>query len=781
MAMQWFGKAGEGVADNAKGKRQPPSVRRVLLWAVLITSLLGAIEFFVPLEDLWRGGRNRLTLRPADQQVAAVVIDDRTIAAFGTPNYSEARDAELIEHLASLGARRIFFDRVFYSETDPAGVARLEQVLRRHPGLVYFGEMRFADPLTRKLSRRLPAPRYRGLVRLVTLNGKVAPFGLSAELPYVDMVEGKPVPSMSSELSGVRGMPERTYRPDWSINARSVPTASMIDVVNGAGARAMFRGRDVVVGPSSMQINDIQHIAGQDWLPGMYFHILGAQTLREGKPVNWGWVPIYLVMLGFSLAVAVTRGRKQLVAIYALAVSVMLIGPFVTDRLFITADFLPGVTLFGIVAYRLRAIRAVRHAEITNTGTQLPTVLALNDDPAVRQAPIIALRIRNFSAICTSFADPVGDELISAVVHRLTMPGSRQTFYQSEATLFWLAPHADRDTLTAHIEGLTRLLQAHFVVRGRQIDLQIAIGIETQLSRPVAARVSSALFAADHALLRNRVWEFFSDTDDKDVESQVSLIAELEAAMAAGHVWVAYQPQYSLADRRLTGFEALARWNHPGKGPIEPDLFITAAESMNRIDALTLHVLRRACLECRSMFETNPDITVSINVSTRLLASGDFVERAVELVDKLEVPRHRITLEITETAGFTDQAGSQAIMDSLTTHGFKLAIDDYGMGNATLNYLRTVPCDEIKIDRSFVTNLCDDKSNQLLVKSTIALAHKMGRVVVAEGVEDLRTMQLLRKFGCDIGQGYYLGRPMPIRDVLPLSVMRDDQRLDMIR
>ena len=121
------------------------------------------------------------------------------------------------------------------------------------------------------------------------------------------------------------------------------------------------------------------------------------------------------------------------------------------------------------------------------------------------------------------------------------------------------------------------------------------------------------------------------------------------------------------------------------------------------------------------------------------------------------------------------------MMDELTGYGFKLAIDDYGMGNATLNYLRTVPCDEIKIDRSFITTLTEDHSNQLLVKSTIALAHKMGRHVVAEGVEDLRTLQLLRKFGCDIAQGFYLGKPMPIRDALPLSVAPVAKRIESNR
>lgn len=761
MALSWFRRA----------NKSPTTPGRVLGWAMLITAIFGLIQLFLPLEDLWRGGRNALMLRPADKHVVAVAIDDQSIAAFGTPNYSESHDAELIDRLAAMGAKRIFFDRVFRGETDPAGAAELEKALRRHPGLVNFGVMLVRDPLSRKFSPIFPAARYRGLVGLTSLDGKAAPFGLSAEFPFAEVANGLRVPSMSAALAGVDGDVWQYYRPDWTINARSVPTASMIEVLRGKVRGSQFAGRDVVVGPSSILINDIQPIAGQGWLPGMYFQIIGAQTLREGHPVNRGWLPGWVLMLTLSFALQRTRRPRAAQAINLVALACAAVVPFVTDRLFITADYLPGITLFAIVSYRLRTLRAVRHAETTNVGTDLPNVIALGAEPAARRLPILALRLRNFAAICTSFADDVGDELISAVVHRLTLPGEKVTFYQSESTLFWLAPAIGRDEMAAHVEGLARLLQSHFAIRGKHVDLQVAFGIETQLQRPLAARISGALFAAEQARLHNRSYEFFSDSDNKAVESQVTLIAEMEAAIAAGHIWVAYQPQYALADQSLTGFEALVRWNHPAKGPIDTDMFVQAAESMNRIEALTLHILERVCTESVVMFDANPWLTVSVNVSTRLLENSQFAQRAVELIDRMGVERRRITFEITETAGMADQATTRAMMDELTGYGFKLAIDDYGMGNATLNYLRTVPCDEIKIDRSFITTLTEDHSNQLLVKSTIALAHKMGRQVVAEGVEDLRTLQLLRKFGCDIAQGFYLGRPMPIRDALPLSVI----------
>ena len=771
MALSWI----------RRTNRAPTTPSRVLGWAMLITAIFGLIQLFLPLEDLWRGGRNALMLRPADQHVVAVAIDDQSIAAFGTPNYSESHDAELIDRLAAMGAKRIFFDRVFRGETDPAGAAELEKVLRRHPGLVNFGVTAVRDPLTGTLSPLLPANRYRGLVGLATLRGRGAPFALSAQLIYAEIVAGQRIPSMSAALAGVSGEAGQFFRPDWSIDARSVQTTPMIDVLHGKTPRSMIAGRDIVVGPSSTEIGDIQHIAGQGWLPGMYFQIIGAQTLREGHPVDRGWLPAWLLMLTLSFALLRASGPADARKINFAALACAAVVPFVTDRLFITADYLPGITLFAIVSYRLRTLRAVRHAETTNVGTDLPNVIALGAEPAARRLPILALRLRNFAAICTSFADDVGDELISAVVHRLTLPGEKVTFYQSESTLFWLAPAIGRDEMAAHVEGLARLLQSHFAIRGKHVDLQVAFGIETQLQRPLAARISGALFAAEQARLHNRSYEFFSDSDNKAVESQVTLIAEMEAAITAGHIWVAYQPQYTLADQSLTGFEALVRWNHPAKGPIDTDMFVQAAESMNRIEALTLHILERVCIESAAMFDANPLLTVSVNVSTRLLENSQFAQRAVELIDRMGVERRRITFEITETAGMADQATTRAMMDELTGYGFKLAIDDYGMGNATLNYLRTVPCDEIKIDRSFITTLTEDHSNQLLVKSTIALAHKMGRHVVAEGVEDLRTLQLLRKFGCDIAQGFYLGKPMPIRDALPLSVAPVAKRIESNR
>jgi EAL domain-containing protein (putative c-di-GMP-specific phosphodiesterase class I) len=210
------------------------------------------------------------------------------------------------------------------------------------------------------------------------------------------------------------------------------------------------------------------------------------------------------------------------------------------------------------------------------------------------------------------------------------------------------------------------------------------------------------------------------------------------------------------------------RWQHPTRGAISPEAFVLPAESHNRIKRLTFHILEQAARSAKHILATKPDFRLSVNVSASLLEHQQLPAQIAQILIQTGFPASNLTLEVTESAPFSQHTIVASNLAGIAAIGIDLSIDDYGTGNATLEYLRSVPCQEIKIDRRFVGGLVSNASDMLLVESTIELAHGLGRRVIAEGIEDPETLEMLRSIGCDIAQGYYLARPMRLEALATL-------------
>jgi EAL domain-containing protein (putative c-di-GMP-specific phosphodiesterase class I) len=243
------------------------------------------------------------------------------------------------------------------------------------------------------------------------------------------------------------------------------------------------------------------------------------------------------------------------------------------------------------------------------------------------------------------------------------------------------------------------------------------------------------------------------------------MLSQLDDAIDRGEVWVAYQPKLDLATKRIVGAEALARWTHPEKGPIAASEFVAAAEQHNRIGKLTDFVLEKAVTAAAQINKRGMDFDIAVNLSARLLTDKGFTLRLSALLARQGLAPRHLTLELTETAALAGSGDGLDMISRLRDLGINIAIDDYGTGLSTLDYLKKIPANEIKIDQSFVKSMADNRSDRLMVQSTIGLAHSLGRRVVAEGVEHRDILDLLVDMGCDIAQGFAIGRPMSIESL----------------
>jgi EAL domain-containing protein (putative c-di-GMP-specific phosphodiesterase class I) len=241
------------------------------------------------------------------------------------------------------------------------------------------------------------------------------------------------------------------------------------------------------------------------------------------------------------------------------------------------------------------------------------------------------------------------------------------------------------------------------------------------------------------------------------------MLGDLRRALDADdQIELYYQPKVAVDTGEVIGAEALARWRHPSKGMVTPDVFIPVLEGTSLVHRFTGYVLDLALRQVRTWLDAGRVIPVAVNVSTRCLLDTSFPDTVAAALDTAAVPGTLLCVEITENTIMADPERAIGVLRRVRELGVKTAIDDFGTGYSSMAYLKVLPVDEIKVDRSFVRDMAIDPSNYVLVGSAVDLGHNLGLAVVAEGVEDEPVVGALRQLGCDVAQGYHYAKPLPV-------------------
>ncbi|MFL6748470.1 MAG: EAL domain-containing protein, partial [Sphingomicrobium sp.] len=488
---------------------------------------------------------------------------------------------------------------------------------------------------------------------------------------------------------------------------------------------------------------------------------IGAETLKAGLPVDLGWIPAFLIAAAVVTALMSRNGRVQ-TAGFSGALLFLLTAPLLLERAQIFADVTAGLFVVTWVGLGLLIQNAKRRG-LTNAISGLPNLNALRRASAEKDRPLIVARVVNYPQIVSTLSQANERHLVEQVANRLNVGSEVSTVYQGDEGIFaWTVPAGT--AIGHHVEALAALFRSPAKIEGRLFDIAISFGVEIGSGRSLTNRLNSALVAADEATIEGLRWKYHDPERLKDVEWRLSLLSQLDGAIDNGQVWVAYQPQMDLRTHRLRGAEALARWTHPEKGPISPVEFVAAAEQNDRIEKLTMFVLDKAIEAAARINREHGPFDMAVNLSARMLGDKTLPSRVRKLLDHHGLDPARLTLELTETAALATSADTGPLF-GLRDLGVRISIDDYGTGLSTLEYLKKIPAGEIKIDQSFVKSMREHRSDLVMVQSTIALAHSLGRTVVAEGVESREILDMLVAMKCEVAQGFIIGRPSSLNDL----------------
>ncbi len=391
--------------------------------------------------------------------------------------------------------------------------------------------------------------------------------------------------------------------------------------------------------------------------------------------------------------------------------------------------------------------------------------------PADQPLAVITLDLDRFKHVNDVLGYAWGDRLLQAVAQQLVplrderiaqASGQSAVLARLGGNEFAFLLVADGPEALAFAQTIERYLAQPLTIDEQTVDMSAGIGIacwpaDAQDVDTLLSRSEIAMYVAKRKLAGPVRYE---PTFDSASTETLSLLTELRRAVDQGELRLFLQPKVRIADGQTIAAEALVRWEHPQRGMVSPAQFIPFAEQTGFIRWLTLWMFDAAAQSL-----TKPELaalTVSVNLSTRDLLDGELHTRLRQILEKYDVRPSSFCLEITESAIMDDPQRAEAMLNHLSEQGFKLSIDDFGTGYSSLAYLKRLPVDELKIDKSFVMGMATDSDDTIIVRSTVELAHNLGLSVVAEGVETAAILEQLRALGCDEAQGYYLSRPIPV-------------------
>ncbi len=378
---------------------------------------------------------------------------------------------------------------------------------------------------------------------------------------------------------------------------------------------------------------------------------------------------------------------------------------------------------------------------------------------------LLMLDINGFKAVNKNLGHAAGDTLLKHVAERL-LPSLRSCDFLGrvgdDEFAITLRAGATLDCAESMASDILKRMREPFVINNRTFTIGASIGIAVfpahgDTADGLSRRAESAMRTAK---LNGAGFVVYANDEDGGGAEAMSLSHELISAIDNGELRLHYQPKISMPRSQICGVEALLRWQHPRKGMIFPDAFIPLAEQSGLIEPLTQWVIDAALEQCNKWRRRGIELTVSVNLSAKTLHNTDFPHTVEKIRAKWDVPARCLILEITESAIIGDVSRASETVNRLNDMGVGISIDDFGTGYTSLSYIRKLPVQEIKVDKSFVMSMVESADDRVIVETLIELGHKLGLQVVAEGVETLEVWNLLRDLNCNIAQGFYMGRPI---------------------
>ncbi|OEO33263.1 hypothetical protein VW23_007520 [Devosia insulae DS-56] len=749
----------------------------LIVGAVFAAGYFGA---FASLDRLTGDSRFQFSDRPASGQVVFVDIDSASLAQVGVWPWPRQLHAELLDRLMGLGAAEVAFDIDFSASSSPEGDAALAAALEAAGGYAYLAAFEQVDGATRALRLSLPIEAFAAHATAASVNVSATRDGLIDRFAAATTTGGASIAALPVALYG-KPAPAGDIHIDYGINLRSIDRITAGDLLAGKVDAQRVVDRQVVIGASAIELRDIFAVPRYGMLPGPLVQIAGLETLKAGRALTplGDWPGIAAAAL-LALVFAARGGLRvrTATAIVVAAVGLGEVAALLLQRQYglvlrtagfeIAALLLLGqhvaFALAGEYGERRRAQARLLYLARHDAATDALSRSGLIEHMATHPAPAVVLvGVLRMDLVRGALGQPVAELALKAIARRLQLLDLGAVGLIDRDVFAIALQKAPTEASLKRLDwGLRAALRPAIMVEGHNVHVDVALALDGASPDASAAQMLERAELALRIGAQDHGVSTFEPSMETGVDRRRRIDAELREAIGRGELTVVFQPQISLSDGALVGVEALVRWQSPVLGPVSPADFIPLAEETGLIVPLGAFVLAEAC---KAAAAWDWDGRLAVNVSAAQIRLDDIGERVADVLVETGFEAKRLDLEITESVLVETPERLTQMFANLRGLGVGIAIDDFGTGYSSLSYLSGLDFDKLKIDQSFVRTLEAGTANAAIVQTIVDLARRLGKTTVAEGVETEAQRQLLAGMGCDIGQGYLIGRPVPAAEI----------------
>lgn len=721
--------------------------------AAFLTYAIAWSIFASPMDQAYWNARYFLSERPAPENIVVVKLDGAAAQAGDNGDGL----AKVLQNIKAARPEHVFLDANLKT-VGPALHDALEHWGDDISLVVRPNQLDFVRDDATRVTFDMPESRLTESTAIVVAANMTNAWKYAVVAPCDLWLDGRAYRSLAAAAAGVdcgRG----SIRPNFAMDPAAVPIVSARKLVADASAGARLAGKTVLISAYWDKRQGVLGYYGHRQQPLAAFDVAGAAG-AQGRPiVRWDVEILAVIFAALVIAAQNWTSRRVRYSLYLAGSLVGLIGPVAFESLGMLVPAGSTLVLMAVfAAWKLWSRWRRRVIETGNAG--LPNFVALGNQKVPAGFNVVVAVIGRYDEFLATLPTDLHAECARQIARRFSVGCGTVEIHHGEGGHFaWIELDRDADNQIEHYEGMRALFSAPLLVGGHMFDTNVHFGIDRNSQFDTLTRLNTALASAADALANGRTIEQFEAHRLANAPWELSLLARIDEGMRNGDIWLAYQPQWDYAENRISGAEALIRWNDPVRGPIRPDEFILQAERAGRIDALTYWVLEQAITSAEIFNALGPRFQMSINLSAQLVDKASLVSATSEIVRRRGIDCSLLTIEVTETASVYNRPAAIRNLRELQAMGFRLSIDDFGTGEASLCYLADLPSDELKLDRRFVSRIVESERDRKIVQSTIRLAHALGQTVVGEGIEDITTFDMLRRMKCDVAQGYYVGKP----------------------
>ncbi len=775
------------------GARRTIRMAAGLQGLILAGLLLAAVSFSSVATSLDSGLaaiRMDVLKRQPSGNVTIVKIDPASLNAAGDWPWPRERYAGALSNLNAAGAGMIAFDVDFSARSTPEGDAALKAAIDENPGWIVLPVFLQRD----YEHKNSPFGQIGESAILGSVNIELSSDGRARTYRRGYIFGNAYYPTLGGLLAGAEPGDVRNFQLDYGIEFEKIDTISFDDVLNGRFDKSLVENRNILIGATATELGDLVSTPHAAAVPGVYIHALGYESLLQGRalvsPPMWMSFAAGLLVLIGGVWMSLTRKLALNIAAQAGIAFAAVLVSFVLQAIYpISISIAP--VLFATAWNVGHAIRRLYHRKETqlieqksaylkhmvrhDSETGLPNRIALLEDLSQSRGTdrattivLIVFGIDRFRELRGAFGYANADDLVRKLSDYLKQRKVADEAYRLDRSTVavWVVAESEHQ-IEAKIAELQALSTLPVVIAGQTVNLSIRAGVSMigAGNEQAELELENAVLALDQARIRSKTVVHWEPASSEDPKLKLAMLNDIITGIDRNEFEVVYQPKYSVHEGEFTDLEALIRWNHRRFGFIPPSSFIATAEETGAIDPLTLWVAGQVIRDQAYMRSIGVDVAIAINVSGKSICDLEFCDRLLKLITSTNA---RISIEITETAVIEHPELAIQGIERFQKSGVRLSIDDYGAGQSSLVYLKTLEAHELKLDRSMILDVTSSQRDRLILKSTIDLAHALDMEVVCEGVEDEATFKALEALGFDKFQGFYFARPMSLESALEL-------------